>query len=73
MTEPQQANDPGPVPTTGHARVDGVLTDLADLAERPLSEHHDALARAHEDLHRVLSDPDDESEDASNHSVTGGA
>ncbi|OYO22111.1 hypothetical protein CGZ93_09430 [Enemella dayhoffiae] len=73
MTEPQQAKDPGPVPTTGHARVDGVLADLADLAERPLTEHHDALARAHEDLHRVLSDPDDESTGAGNHSAAGGA
>ncbi len=45
-------------PTTGDPRVDRALTELGDLAERPLGEHADLLAQAHERLHTAL-EPDE--------------
>lgn len=45
--------DGGP-PQTGDAEVDAALSELTDLPERPLAEHHDRLARVHEVLHGAL-------------------
>jgi hypothetical protein len=47
---------PGPpsVPPVEHPVVAEALQQVADLDERPLSEHHDRLSRAHEVLHAVL-------------------
>lgn len=48
-----------PAPQTGHEQVDAVLTELDGLADQPVADHHDRLARAHEALHGVLSDESD--------------
>ncbi|OYO09599.1 hypothetical protein CGZ94_18240 [Enemella evansiae] len=50
-----------PAPRTGHDQVDGVLAELDGLADQPVAEHHDRLARAHEALHGVLSDESSDS------------
>lgn len=41
-------------PSTGNPDVDAALAALSELAERPLAEHHEALAGAHEVLVRQL-------------------
>lgn len=51
-----RAADPQP-PATGLPAVDGALAELADLDQRPVSEHHAALAAAHETLHQALESP----------------
>lgn len=40
--------------TTGVASVDQVLTDVAAVADRPVSEHVEVFERAHEQLRRAL-------------------
>ena len=49
-----EANDPV-VPGTGEPEVDRALESLQGLESAPLSDHHDRLARVHEELHSVLS------------------
>lgn len=44
-------------PSTGIPTVDDALAPLAELAGRAVSEHHEALAVAHEALHRELQSP----------------
>ncbi|GAA3713141.1 hypothetical protein GCM10022204_35230 [Microlunatus aurantiacus] len=44
-------------PTTGLPAVDDALGRLADLGQRPVSEHHGELAAAHETLHAELESP----------------
>ena len=44
-------------PTTGLPAVDEALGRLSELEERPVSEHPDALAAAHETLHTSLEAP----------------
>ncbi len=46
-------------PLFGDEPIDAALTELDDLAERPLAEHHDRLVRAHEALHDALERRDD--------------
>jgi hypothetical protein len=41
-------------PTTDVPEVDQALQDLADLAELPVTEHHDRLAAAHAALENAL-------------------
>jgi hypothetical protein len=59
----QQAGDgadtprPG-VPVTGEPAIDRLLSALEDLESRPLSEHHERLVHAHEQLQQLLN-PDD--------------
>jgi hypothetical protein len=57
MSEPT-AEEPAP-PATGDPEIDRALSELADLPERPLGEHHDRLAAAHEVLHRALDRNDE--------------
>lgn len=61
MTEPQ-AESAGPegidrydVPATGEPQVDRALESLQGIESAPLSEHHDRLARVHEELHAALN------------------
>ena len=51
-------------PRTGNAAVDEALLELADLAEAPLPEHHDRLAKAHEALQEALDRGDDDRSDS---------
>lgn len=44
-------------PTTGLPEVDKALAGLADLEERPVAEHPEALAAVHEVLHQTLQAP----------------
>ena len=46
-------------PPTGVEEIDAALVDLDDLAELPVSEHHDRLSRVHEALHTALHQPSD--------------
>lgn len=48
---PDAAGEP---PTTGLPEVDEALAGLADLEERPVAEHPEALAAVHEMLHQSL-------------------
>lgn len=48
----QPATDPQP--TTGLTEVDEALARLVDLEQRPVAEHPEALAAAHEVLHQTL-------------------
>lgn len=41
-------------PTTGRPAVDEAIGRLADLDERPVSEHPETLAEVHETLHTEL-------------------
>lgn len=41
-------------PTTGLTEVDEALARLVDLEQRPVAEHPEALAAAHEVLHQTL-------------------
>ena len=52
MTEPA----PSTGDATGEPAVDDVTRRVAEVADRPLAEHHEHLSRAHEDLHRALHD-----------------
>lgn len=45
------------VAPTGNTRVDAVLDEVADLADRPVSEHVEVFERAHEQLRRALDAP----------------
>ena len=65
MSTPQQGaaiDDPddAAVPSTGDPAIDEAVQDLHDLPSRPLGEHHDRLARAHEALHVALERSGDE-------------
>lgn len=40
--------------TTGVAVVDQVLTDVAAVADRPVTEHVEVFERAHDQLRRAL-------------------
>ncbi len=40
--------------TTGVASVDQVLSDVAAVADRPVSDHVEVFERAHEQLRRAL-------------------
>lgn len=42
-------------PDTGEPVVDQALESLHGLESAPLADHHDRLARVHEDLHRALN------------------
>jgi hypothetical protein len=53
MSEPTTAGPLSP-PTVDHPEVAEALRLVADLEDRPLSEHHERLSRAHEGLHGVL-------------------
>ena len=44
-------------PATGLPAVEDALAGLADLDQRPVSEHHTELAAAHEVLHAELESP----------------
>jgi hypothetical protein len=54
-TEPRDGEvREGDLPSTGLAAVDEAVARLADLDERPVSEHHEVLAAVHEVLHAEL-------------------
>jgi len=57
----EEASPPDPeadeLPATGLPAVDQALTALADLEQRPVSDHHTELAAAHEVLHDELQTP----------------
>ena len=54
----QAAADPvDQPPATGLPAVDEALAGLAELVQRPVSEHHTELAAAHEVLHAELEAP----------------
>ncbi|HEY5786485.1 MAG TPA: hypothetical protein VIT65_17085 [Microlunatus sp.] len=55
VSTPESEDDA--LPVTGLPAVDRALAELADLDERPVSEHHTALAAAHEVLHAELQSP----------------
>ena len=44
-------------PTTGLPAVDEALAGLAELDQRPVTEHHTELSAAHEVLHAELESP----------------
>jgi hypothetical protein len=55
----ESGDEPGPaIPRTGEPEVDRALESLQGLESAPLDEHHDRLARVHEDLHRALNRQD---------------
>lgn len=58
-TTPDQVDEP---PATGLPAVDDALAGLADLDQRPVSEHHSELAAAHEVLHAELESPSGQGE-----------
>ncbi|HEY3503015.1 MAG TPA: hypothetical protein VGN37_09590 [Actinocatenispora sp.] len=49
---PEAAAETGELVPTGEPRVDGALTTLAGLAERPVSEQ----VAGYEEIHRALQD-----------------
>jgi hypothetical protein len=51
-------------PPTGDAAIDEAMQALGDLSARPLAEHHDRLAAAHEVLHSALERADEPAEPA---------
>ena len=54
MTQPStQSGGPEP-PETGDAQIDGALDRVRQLEELPLSDHHDVLSGAHDELHQAL-------------------
>ncbi len=58
-----ESADPGTgPPATGLPAVDEALAGLADLDQRPVSEHHTDLAAAHEVLHAELESPSEQGE-----------
>lgn len=58
-TDPEQSPETAGPPKTGEPEVDRALESLQGLESAPLPEHHDRLARAHEDLHRALNPEQD--------------
>jgi len=42
-------------PVTGEPAVDRALESLQGLESAPLADHHDRLARVHEELHTALN------------------
>ena len=58
-TTADQVDEP---PATGLPAVDDALAGLADLDQRPVSEHHTELAAAHEVLHAELESPSGQGE-----------
>lgn len=56
MEEQPGAATPPPleVTPTGVPQVDAVLQEVADLADRPVSDHVAVFERAHEQLRRAL-------------------
>lgn len=56
VEQPEQPDRPGMgVPRTGEPEVDRALESLQGLESAPLSDHHDRLARVHEELHAALN------------------
>lgn len=64
MTNPQAEQSEQPeqpaggvadLPRTGEPEVDRALESLQGLESAPLADHHDRLARVHEDLHAALN------------------
>lgn len=43
------------LPRTGEPEVDRTLESLQGLESAPLADHHDRLARVHEELHAALN------------------
>jgi hypothetical protein len=41
-------------PETGDPQIDRALDQVRQLEELPLSDHHDALSAAHDELHAAL-------------------
>ncbi len=54
MTEEALGEDPAPRAGTGLPDVDGVLAEVATLAERPVEEHVAVYESAHEVLRGAL-------------------
>jgi hypothetical protein len=52
--DPTEAGRPE-VPVTGEPEVDRALQSLQGIESEPLADHHDRLARVHEDLHAALN------------------
>jgi hypothetical protein len=50
------AEEPGGLPSTGHAEVDGVLASLEGLRDKPVEEHAAVFEAAHDRLRAVLSE-----------------
>ena len=48
--------------STGDLEIDAALAELDGLADLPVSDHHDHLARAHETLHAALNRTDQQAE-----------
>ena len=48
---PEQRTTP---PQTSDESIDEALRSVAEIEQRPLSEHHDQLVSAHEVLHQAL-------------------
>lgn len=59
MSQDRVGQDPAAdqQPTTGLPEVDEALAGLAELEERPVAEHPEALAAVHEVLHQTLHAP----------------
>jgi hypothetical protein len=67
VSEPTEDQHPGGVdrnlpggdqpapPVTGEPTVDRAVESLRGLESAPLADHHDRLARVHEDLHGALN------------------
>lgn len=53
--DPAEPSEGREVPVTGEPEVDRALESLQGLESAPLSEHHDRLARVHEQLHSALN------------------
>jgi len=51
----QPGADQPAAPVTGEAAVDRAVESLQGLESAPLADHHDRLARVHEDLHGALN------------------
>lgn len=51
----QAGHDQACVPVTGEPDVDRALESLQGLESAPLTDHHDRLARVHEELHAALN------------------
>ncbi|MBO0812803.1 MAG: hypothetical protein J2P23_12260 [Microlunatus sp.] len=49
------AEDSARAPVTGEPEIDRALETLQGLESSPLEDHHDRLARVHEELHAALN------------------
>ncbi|MFC7619085.1 hypothetical protein [Microlunatus sp. GCM10028923] len=58
MTEAH--HDQNARPRTDVEEIDAALTELDGLADQPVAEHHDRLARVHEALHTALHEPSEQ-------------